>query len=831
MRTVSLPQAIPPRGYHFRDVQLEMSLKAFWDTSHETRDAVIREIFAQWQPLTRFAESISLMLWIGDGSEILEYTGDQRASFDWARYHGGANPIAWHVAGDRKDSGDPDHAAIAFEACLRDPEKRGVHSRSYLYRPEPAVFTYTWLAGLVAAIKRIGTELTGQRIQVGTTFDIGPEFAISKFKYEWHPEICGGGSLFGGKFIRCDARLHADTRVYAGYPGGIPEGTSVGSFLGRQCHHFFADHDFDFFWLSNGFGFAFEPWALTGAIFDGANFDASRAGSTYQSVLEFWRDLRNEFPNTPIRTRGTNLATGIDLGSDASPVREIYQSIPHVEPPVNSPWAALDEDIGLELAGWMSHIATTPGKGYRFRFYTHDAWWMNSPWLDRFQRQPFDIYLPLSVSRLERDGRVEPPSDVAFLSVDDSHGCLPPVVPVEVTAHILHAREFLPDAPGLIVWAYPFDGYHDLLLAKNPRPDLPFFGDWFVRGLISRSLPINTVASWENLLPLLSSQPETFHDSILLAPCLDDESAAPFLRYAQAGGTVLLYGPLDDCPQIRAALELGIAGPLEGDFLPEWDEERIIRHTSFLSAGGWSETPGPETRFSARNSGGVRAAGALRTFTSGGRMAWVRGSLATKELDPENPLPIKGPRLKELDRLTHFSSEDIARKLLADLGVGISFDVARPAPLLTIHRHENAFVFSGLQQGGNTPMSISLPAGAPVFPAYDNDVEGSTLHFDGPPSWHHVCRVFVTQEERGRVTCRILPPIQHGYHHRLLVSGLKNATVQFFPEPGTEDMLEILKKPLFPYFVGEFIKAGVIASSGGASVKVGNIDGELLFSW
>ena len=102
---------------------------------------------------------------------------------------------------------------------------------------------------------------------------------------------------------------------------------------------------------------------------------------------------------------------------------------------------------------------------------------------------------------------------------------------------------------------------------------------------------------------------------------------------------------------------------------------------------------------------------------------------------------------------------------------------------------------------------------------------------DGPPSWHHVCRTFVTQAERGRVTCRILPPIQHGYRQRILLSGLKNATVKFFPEPGTEDALEILRQPLFPYFVGDFIKPEITVSHGGPHVCVERMNGELLFSW
>ena len=266
---MDLPQACVPPGYHFRDVQLEMSLKPFWDSTPQTRDAVCREIFLQWQPLCRHAESISIQFWIGDGSEILEYQGSLDSAFEWGRYHGAANKV-WHSEAPPQEKSEKDapqkkansdHAGVNIggETDDRDPENRGVHKRSYLYRPEPAVFTFRWLKELVQTLKRIGHEITGKKIFVGTTFDIGPEFAVSRFKYEWHREICGGGALFGAKFIRCDAKLKGDTRNYVGFPQGIPDGTTMGTFLGRQSRHFLAEFAFDFIWFSNGFGFALEP--------------------------------------------------------------------------------------------------------------------------------------------------------------------------------------------------------------------------------------------------------------------------------------------------------------------------------------------------------------------------------------------------------------------------------------------------------------------------------------------------------------------------------------------------------------------------------------------
>jgi hypothetical protein len=97
--------------------------------------------------------------------------------------------------------------------------------------------------------------MTGKPVRAGATFDPGPEFAKSDFKYVKHPEICVGESM-GRKSMVCSyALLNADDNRYAGFPDGIPQDTAMGTFLGRQAQIFMDDLGFDYLWLSNGFGF------------------------------------------------------------------------------------------------------------------------------------------------------------------------------------------------------------------------------------------------------------------------------------------------------------------------------------------------------------------------------------------------------------------------------------------------------------------------------------------------------------------------------------------------------------------------------------------------
>jgi len=241
-------------------VTLEMSLKPFRSMEEPYVRTVCRDLFTQWLALLRQANGVSVMLWIADGSEILEYTGDPEQSVEWARYIGAANPPKRNIPGDTDGT--------------------ALHSRAYLYMDNPPEVRVRDLARIVRCLKQEGRGVTGLPVRVGATFDPGPEFAQSEFKYERHPEICLAntmGEIHRG-FVTCYAILHADDHVYAGFPNGIPEGTSMGTFFGRQCRRFLNGLDFDYIWFSNGFGFGLETWRNTGALFDGERFSPEKAG-------------------------------------------------------------------------------------------------------------------------------------------------------------------------------------------------------------------------------------------------------------------------------------------------------------------------------------------------------------------------------------------------------------------------------------------------------------------------------------------------------------------------------------------------------------------------
>jgi hypothetical protein len=805
----------------FRSVTFELSLKPFKDASEATMDTVCRRLFRQWLALRPQAESLAVMLWTADGSEILDYQGRLEATFEWSKWQGVANP----------------HAAFTG----KDPSRASVHQIPRLYLPEPPEFTYAWLQRLVARLKAVGAEISGLPVRVGATFDPGPEFAVSSFKYARHPEICMGDTMGKGSMVCCYATLAADQRPYAGFPAGIPEGTAFGTFLGRQAQHFLTDLGFDFLWLSNGFGFGLETWGLQGALFDGRRFAAGRTAEVREKSLRFWRSFRAECPDFPLETRGTNLSTGMDLSSDAVPLREIYDTVPHLLPPPNSPWAALNGDFGLELVGWMSHIAEIPGAHFPFRFYIHDPWFLNSPWLDRYQREPHDIYLPLSVSRLDAAGRVQVPTELKLLTADDSWGDMPDQVPNEVIPHLLAARAVAPDAAGPLLWVYPFDEYHAMTFGTPSRLEEVFFGDWFMRGAVNYGLPLNTVISTRNAVALLQREPTALAESILVTPVPDAGSDWDTVLSAAVGRgvRVLVYGPLTRAGDwLRTALGLALAEPLEGEFEicvqpggDGCDYAAVLRHHGLFSAGGLGEVVGGAAGsppLATARQGTAERVVAVTAAPAAGALVWVRGTVSC---DPQR---VGGHLLVPYDAAQAFPAEALMRRALAGFGWEVIHDKAspsQPGPMLCISRHRNGFFLAGYSPDSTVATQLRMPQGIPLLSGLDTWISGGRARYALPGAWFRECRVFIDQEDGGPVSCRVRYSGFPTIRRRLEITGLRAARVRFFYEPGTAAGVELTRNAAVPCLGAEGVAAEVVTDRLGAYLQTAAVTGQLMISW
>ncbi len=790
----------------FKSITLEMSLKPFVQGGEISIRPVLEQVFTQWRPLIQDREQVSVMLWVGDGSELLDYQGRLEQEFEWACWIGTANkPLA----------GESDSPALSL------------HAKKRYFQENPPKFTYAILKEIVSAIKEIGQQhCPGAEILVGETFDIGPEFAVSDFKYRRHPELCTGTAMGPGTILNSYVELNADDYPYAGFPQGIPQDTPFGTFLGRQSQIFLTDMDFDYLWLSNGVGFSANPWDPDGDIFDGEHFQVDKLPVIKEKVLNFWKLFRAECPEIPLRTRGTNFSAGIDYATDAVGLYDIYRADLNILPPPNSPWAGLNGNFGIELMGHMTRICELPGDEYLYRYYIHDPWWVNTPWYDRYNGQPHDIYLPMAISRIDEAGQVHQPTHLHLLSIDNSWGDMPDNCVNEPLPHLLKAEKDAPDAIAPLVWVYPLRTY--TTSGEEATLHRMMAGDWFICRAINHGLPLNTVVS-EDIF--LNHDPARYRGSVLITPV--PQAGSPLeeklLNYVENGGKVVFYGPVNTASQkflelFRLRREAGISGKLTLD--AAWNPDTqvgdpqpdILNFRPQFSAGDLdthSDAPGI-TADGYALSAGYKSAQWYRAPAGGRDNAYGLGHLAND------------------DDCRYIRGEVLIRRLLEQYGYQIRF--SKPTadsalPVLTLHRSDNAFILSAY--GPNTAVETALrfPLGAPVLLGWETAVKDGFAHYSFPRAVHGECRVFVEQDS-GVISAREVPPVNWLYRRRILVSGLRGATVRFFGETACSDRVDaVLNSALDAWYPADPVTWEIVHDpEQGTYLEAKNITGNLMLA-
>lgn len=767
-----------------RRATLEMSLKPFKSLEPAAIEAVCEEALRQWKPLLDMAETASMLLWIADGSEILTWGGEESAAFEWARYVGFANEDCFgHIR-------DKDNPKIAR-----------------LYTDHPVSMTYGDLKRIVATFKRVAAERFGVRMEVGATFDAGPEFAYSDFKYKDHPEI--NRAELGGRFVALKAdytvvctwsKLKADRAAYAAYPRGIPEATPFGVFFGRQCASFLPAMGFDYIWFSNGFALSYFPWTYLGANYDGSNMPLADARELGELVLSFWDHFKRECPDTRIEIRGTNFGTGMDLAKDAIPMKRLYERGYLEYPAPNSPWGALNFDFGLEMTGYLSRIAELPGETYPFRYYPNDPWFWQNPWQDLYDREPHDVYCPLSAARVNDLGRLESPRIVEILSIDTELGELDETCPQEVVPHIKRAYRDFPDEPGLVTWLYPFREMHEAAETASGSANAAFFHDWFIRNAINEGLPLNTVVGTDTFFGMPAEARSRLENTVLLAATcwLEGERAQAVLDYVRRGGQVLLYGAVRD-DALLEALNLTRAEPLEGEFDVDYRFDRLdrlqladsrsrrLRHLAMIGDGGLGERIRDDGDAHTRPAAFVSREGERRAYAlsrslpawQGGRLGWVRGSLPF-EPSGVTHLPVR-------QDAAWMDGSTALRYMLQHFGIAMlqhKYAESSTSALCFVKRHDNAFLFAGCKKDTSVSLQLRFPDGEPLLIGQTAVIGTGAAHYALDRTFHDECRVFVKQSQATPVWCRENSPIatrRHQPKRTISAAGLLHAEVTVYP--------------------------------------------------
>lgn len=767
-------------------VTLEMSLKPFTNLDQTAIDVVCAEAIRQWLPLIGMADKASMLLWVADGSEILTWDGNEETEFEWAKYIGFANEHCFsHIQGE-------DDPRIARP-----------------YRDNPVRMTYGDLGKIVSSFKRVAAEQFGVSMEVGATFDAGPEFAYSNFKYRDHPEI--NRAELGGQYISLKAdytvvctwsKLHGDGAGYAAYPNGIPEGTPFGEFLGRQCASFLPAMGFDYIWFSNGFAVSYFPWTYLGANYNGSQMPLTDYNELSTKVMSFWDHFKRECPKHRTEIRGTNFGTGMDLAKDYIPMLALYEKGYIELPPPNSPWGALNYDFGLEMTGYLSRIAEIPGDTFPFRFYPNDPWFWQNPWRDLYDREPHDIYCPLAAARVNHAGELEGPGIVEILTIDTEKGELNEEDVQEIIPHLRRALTQAPDQPGLLTWVYPFRELHDRIAASSGHSGSIFFHDWFIRNAINQGLPLNTVIGTDSLFRMNQDAAGKLKDTILLvsASWLTGANAAYFADYVRSGGRLLLYGAVHDAILLDL-LNLKLGEALEGDFevggfdfledglsVPQpLFRSRRLRHQAHIGDGGFREQLKNANDAFTTSAVDLHQDGEVRVYAisrhhptwGGGRVGWVRGSLPFEDSGITH-LPVR-------QDASLLDGSVVLRYMLQHFGYTIvqdKYEESSTPALMFVKRHDNAFIYTGCKKDSSVTFRLRTPEGIPVIigQATRGGVAEAVYALDR--TFHDECRVFADQKEPGQIWCRESSPVSTRKVdpvRTITVGGLKEAAVTVYP--------------------------------------------------
>ncbi len=793
---MELPQSTYDR------VVLEVSLKPWKNMQPEYIRQTCTHLFENWRNLIERSDELCVLMWTSDGCDIYEWSGNYGDQVSAPQCVGFCNY-------------DKEHAF--------DPENRHYRiNRAQPYMDNPPRVTYRDLRNIIRELKSTAMRMFGRKIMVGATIDPGPEFAFSRFKYHRHPEVLTpeGWKIMPMHFITHTAVLREDPRPYGGFPGGIPDGTPFGTFIGRQMESARKELGYDYIWFSNGFAYSHYPWGYRGELFFGQEWETEKAGQVREEVNRFWRDFRAEC-DCPIEVRGTNFPVGSDISTDGCSHKDIMDIGKLDRPPCNPPWGS--RALGTEMVAYMSRLAETRTRRLPFRFYLNDPWFNSNAWYDYYNRETFDIYVPMSAARVNREGGVDTPTDLSLLTIDTELGDLIREEANESTPHFLRALEMRADAVGPVVWVYPFDEYDDVLKGEPEKLPYIFAHDWFMRSVVDHGLPLNTVASSSVFSEL--AERKSLPDALYVAPAAlgNWKYQQKLLDVVRKGGHVMLYGSLDHAPEeALGMLKLSLAEPLEGNFEVEctlyedrferdveppnypdpvdesvgrtYDEgdaspaggERLLKHRALSDGGGLRAvaSDGSSVRVSARRNGESRAYAVVRNDPAwnGGSIAWIHGSCGFKtgrktrdgepgEDKPWNArLPFSWPR--------HILAEQSGLEIVQE-----RVDESVKPAYVFIKRRKGAFIFTGHKPNTTVSMRIKTRDGAPAFAESETRIRDGYACENFGKTYHNEVRVFVRQDNGTVIVKELAARRVEGFTRHFSVANLEGADVTIYPDP------------------------------------------------
>jgi len=473
---------------------------------------------------------------------------------------------------------------------------------------------------------------------------------------------------------------------------------------------------------------------------------------------------------------------------------------------------------------------------------------MNSPWMDRYEGQPHDIYLPLATSRINSKGEVVMPDHIGFLSIDNTLGEMPESCVIEPTPYIIKCFETAPDAPSPFVWVYPFHEYHAY---GQDNMSKPFSEEWFIIAAINSGLPLSTVVSSDNFVDLRQQKPDFCQSSILVMPVPYKGTALnqTIIQFVQSGGQVMLYGALSDAdPELLNLLNLYITTPLNEsmtidvamnkDNLVHGSYPKMLCYSGELSDGGVDTIVADDNDSNTTVLASVNQDEQNRIILSsvkrpnwnGGCIVWCRGYACSRiESGCGTVFPV-------IDNGTDKAMYPLGRLFTQSTSqFGYEFRLNKQSPnnrhpVIMIHRNAGSCWFSGYTPDTTVEIELKTPIGAPLLLGYETVLHNGCSTYRMPRAWRQECRVFVKQNSDNVLACKERDPVSYLQRHKWLVTGLQDATVYVLPKNGKIEKLELLFNSQSPYVVGKPFTSSVVDTPYGKAICAEHITGSIQIS-
>jgi hypothetical protein len=122
---------------------------------------------------------------------------------------------------------------------------------------------------------------------------------------------------------------------------------------------------------------------------------------------------------------------------------------------------------------------------------------------------------------------------------------------------------------------------------------------------------------------------------------------------------------------------------------------------------------------------------------------------------------------------------------------------------------------------------MRFPMGAPLLVGRETWIEDGHATYNMPRSWHSEARCFVDQKEGSEISCVEYYAGMVSFRRRMLLKGLKNATVTFLPEDNKRVVMQVNDMRLHI----EKSSVSVSKNVDGYKLTVNDITGTLFISW